>query len=86
MKPDSLRHIPATYRQIDWWIRRGYLLPDNPNPGSGAARIWTNDELGVLRRMALLVKAGLSPEIAAKAARAGTEAWLSPSVKVNVIE
>jgi DNA-binding transcriptional MerR regulator len=82
--PWQLRATGITYRQLDHWIRRGHLHPDNATAGSGIAREWSNDELAVAVRMARLVKAGLSPEHAARAAREGDEAWLSPNVKVVI--
>ena len=82
--PSRLGHTGVSYRQVDHWVRRGWLRPDNPHGGPGSVRQWTNDELDVAVRMAQLVKAGLAPEVAAKAAREGAEAWLSPRVKVVI--
>jgi hypothetical protein len=66
-----------TYRQMDHWVRLGYLQPGEGH-GSGHARQWTRTELGVARDMGLLVKAGLLPAAAHRAARGGrTRAVLS---------
>lgn len=34
----------VTYRRIDYWVRRGYLRPANPAPGTGYARKFTVDD------------------------------------------
>jgi DNA-binding transcriptional MerR regulator len=33
----------ATYRQLDHWVRKGYLHPENPEPGSGSVRRFSVD-------------------------------------------
>lgn len=47
-----------TYRQLDWWIRQGYVECDDPTPGSGTARELTDDQADFVRTMADLVKIG----------------------------
>lgn len=70
--------IPATaladeaglsYRQLDYWTRRGYLLPVENSPGSGRERHFTLWETRVARRMGGLVEAGLTVESASAIAR-----------------
>lgn len=34
----------VTYRRVDYWVRRGYLRPVNPGPGSGHARKFTAED------------------------------------------
>ncbi len=76
--------VPATYRQVDNWVRVGYLHPKH-GVGSGNRREWTREELRVLRVMARLVKAGLQPAAAAKAARSGALIMeLAPGVRLAV--
>lgn len=64
----------ATYRQLHYWVRNGWLLP-NREPskkgslGSGVPRVWPDDELRIAAYMSRLVNAGLEPAIAAQAAR-----------------
>lgn len=82
---DILRRVNVSYRQLDYWVRRGWLRPDQTIPGPGNPREWTNDELDVAIRMGKLVRAGIAPDIAAAAARKGSEVWLSPKVKVTVL-
>lgn len=66
-----LDYTGVTYRQLDHWVRRGFLRPARALPGSGVTRLWSSAELKVARRMALLVDAGLTPETAERAARNG---------------
>lgn len=75
--------IPATvladeaglsYRQLDYWTRRGYLKPVEDNPGSGRERHFTAWETGVARRMGGLVEAGLTVETASAIARGDSSA------------
>ncbi len=84
MTASVLAGVPATHRQIDYWVRAGYLHPQHVG-GSGNPREWTREELRVVRVMARLVKAGLQPAVAARAARSGaliTE--LAPGVRLAV--
>jgi hypothetical protein len=84
--PDVLERSGATYRQVDYWARAGYVSPvgrraPSTTPravadrarrrrtGSGYDRFWHPDEVEVIRRMVTLVRAGLSVEVAATAAR-----------------
>lgn len=60
--------LNISYRQLDYWVRMGYLKPRHIG-GSGNPRDFTNEEEIVLIRMARLVNAGLRPDVAAKAAR-----------------
>ncbi len=78
-----LAGVPATYRQIDHWVRAGYLRPQG-GIGTGNPREWTREELRVFRRMARLVNAGLQPAAAAKAARAGALPQLAPGVHLLI--
>jgi len=59
----------ATPRQLDFWIRMGYLLPDQPAPGSGRSREWPESEIQVAQLMARLVAGGFVPAAAAEHAR-----------------
>ena len=61
----------ATYRQLDHWCRRGWLLPGVGTPGSGAARDWPPEEIAIATTMVRLVAAGMEPAAAAVVARVG---------------
>jgi hypothetical protein len=70
--PD-LAALGVTYRQLDYWTRRGYLHLTTPTPGYGHPRTWPPGELAVAERMARAVRAGLTPHAAHKAARGTTD-------------
>ena len=63
----------VTYRQLDFWVRRGYLRPEHEAPGCGGNRKWTEEECRVARLMGRLVAAGFTPEIAHRIARDGAD-------------
>lgn len=63
---DLCTHAGITYRQLDHWARQGYLGERaQRNTGSGYERHWTGTEATKVRRMALLVRAGVGPAAAA---------------------
>ncbi len=60
----------ATYRQIDHWTRLGLLrCTSHKAPGSGTTRTYAPGELDVVRVMAILCAAGLTPPTAERLAR-----------------
>lgn len=61
--------LGATYRQLDYWIRKGYLRPDGAGSGQGSKRTWPRSEAQIARLMARLTAAGMEPIAAASAAR-----------------
>jgi DNA-binding transcriptional MerR regulator len=64
---DVVADCGVTYRQADYWVRRGWILA--PQPGSGYQRRIAREEVEALHTMARLVIAGLTPETAARLAR-----------------
>jgi hypothetical protein len=60
--------LGITYRQLDHWVTRGYLRPEN-KPGSGYGREFSESEIEIAKLMAKLVHAGFRAEKAAKTAR-----------------
>lgn len=60
-----------TYRQIEYWCRKGYLLVEST--GSGVAREWPAREVRVARLMHQLTGAGLTASVAADLARRTTD-------------
>jgi hypothetical protein len=62
-----------TYRQLDNWVRLGWLKPDGGG-GTGRPREFPVSEAIIACRMAELVVAGLRPDRAAVVARGGREA------------
>jgi hypothetical protein len=78
-----------SYRQLDYWTRRGYLRPgmERSKFGSGQggrSRVWPPAEVAVACRMARLVAAGLIPEAAAELARAPGRHVLAPGITIEV--
>jgi hypothetical protein len=61
--------LGITYRQLDYWVRIGYLHPEREREGSGHPRIWPDEEQRVAREMGQLVRAGLDPDLAHRLAR-----------------
>lgn len=39
----------VTYRQLDYWARRGYIIPYNDSFGSGDPRLWALEQIEELR-------------------------------------
>jgi DNA-binding transcriptional MerR regulator len=64
---DVVTECGVTYRQADYWVRRGWILA--PQPGSGYHRRISPSEADALRTLARLVIAGLTAETAARLAR-----------------
>lgn len=58
-----------TYRQLDYWTRRGYLRPDNAGCGSGRQRRWSAAEQRICTLIIRLCRAGLDLGRAAEVAR-----------------
>jgi hypothetical protein len=72
----------ASYRQLDHWVRQGYLRVQQHGPGSGHARQWPDEEVRVAAVMARLTAAGLPPALAERVARGDYE--IGPGVFVLV--
>jgi hypothetical protein len=81
-----MRHfVPGmTYRQLDYWTRRGYLasmrrlkgssppnqiVPEGPELGSGTDRLWHAADIPILRRVIQLLCIGCTPQLAFRLAR-----------------
>lgn len=59
----------VTYKQIDTWTKRRYLHPE-PNPGgTGHKRAYKPGEVRIAQIIGTLTTAGVTPSIAAQAAR-----------------
>ena len=65
--PDNL----PTARQLDHWIRRGYIKLEVPHPGSGNPRVIPPSELKIAKTMVRLTRQGWSVAAAARMARNG---------------
>jgi len=58
-----------TYRQLDHYIRRGYIQMSNPTPGSGVPRLFTGEQLDRIGTIQALIEAGFKPRAAAEIAQ-----------------
>lgn len=70
-----------TYRQLDFWTRNDWLRPDVKDVGTGNRRTYPPAELAVVRVMAALTRAGMTPKAAERVARGGQ---LAPGISVVV--
>lgn len=50
----------VTYRQLDYWTRKGILTPEAATPGSGYARRWSPADLTRVRMLLALTSIGLA--------------------------
>jgi DNA-binding transcriptional MerR regulator len=55
-----------TMRQLDYWTREMFILPETGGTGSGDPRLWTASEVARIKIILHLGDAGLSPGAAAK--------------------
>jgi MerR HTH family regulatory protein len=83
--PQVCDQTGASYRQLDFWQRRGFIGSRNDGQGSGSQRKWSPDEVAVVSRLVALVKAGIEPSVAAGVARDGRRVVpLSDRVSVQI--
>lgn len=54
------RKLGITDRQIKNWIHCGYLQPEDPYPGKGNYREWSENELRIVRVIAHLMNVGFT--------------------------
>jgi hypothetical protein len=47
----------VTYRQVDYWLRRGIIQVDDPQPGSGHQRRFTQSEVDRLMEVVTIYSA-----------------------------
>jgi MerR HTH family regulatory protein len=69
--PD-LSALGVSPRQLYYWVRCGYLRPENPAPGNGYRLVWPPEELEVARKMGALVDVGCTLPLAHEVARGRT--------------
>jgi hypothetical protein len=83
-----LAAVPGlSYRRLDFWTRRGWLVPvvRDEDAGSGFPRRYTLAEVAVASRMWALVEVGFETSVAAGAARDGRATVpLSDRVSVQI--
>lgn len=69
-----MAHAGISYRQLDHWCSKGYIVPVNyqGNPGSGHQREFTRQEGNKAKLMACLIKVGFRVEFAEMIAQINT--------------
>lgn len=55
--------VGVTYREADYWTRRGVLQPDHPVKGSGTVRTFTEDETRVALVLVALRRMGVALDV-----------------------
>ena len=43
--------VGVSYRMLDYWLRKGYVVIDQPEPGSGHARQFTPEDVAALHEV-----------------------------------
>jgi hypothetical protein len=87
---EIIHRADITYRQLDYWTRREFLVPaysptGSRGNGTGYSRYWTLDELSIARTMGRLTAAGLPLETAALIARSGEPRYeIGPGVWIEI--
>lgn len=59
-----------SYRQLDYWVRKGYVKPFAMVAGSGTHREFTEEEVNIVRMAARLIRRGFTIPAALDTARA----------------
>ncbi len=76
----------ASFRAIDYWTRRGFIVADDDAPGSGRPRTWPESEVAVATRIQRLRTAGLALGVAVRAARGGEVVELAPGIFLTITD
>jgi hypothetical protein len=74
--------LGPTYRQVEYWVRRNWLKPDNPGCGSGQRMTYPPSEALMALSMWRLVEAGLTPYAAYYATK--HDGKLGPGIRVVI--
>lgn len=60
--------LGMTYRQLDYWVREGYIKPTaindgaiNATPGTGKSRVWVGRDVEIAEVFTQLVAIGFKP-------------------------
>lgn len=68
--PALAEHVGITYRQFDYWVRRGYIkaarVQGRRTEGTGNYRIFGPDEVRFTEHVAALVHQGMNPKRASQ--------------------
>ena len=87
---DVVHATGASARQIDYWATKGFIptSPGMSNPGQGARRDWTPDQVTFIRTMLVLVNAGMKPDKASELVKLLVkkgEVVLGKQIKVSLV-
>lgn len=83
---DIVRTTGLTLRQVDHWVRTGYLKPlDREGAGTGVRREYSMDEFKIAIRMADLVGCGFTPLAAHKLATGDMELLWKVQSQLSVL-
>ncbi len=80
---EEMTRTGPSYRQIDCWTRRGYLLAEGKG-GQGHTRRWPEEERVIAAMMFRLVAAQIPPKVAHTIARSGGDHEVAPGIRVVV--
>jgi DNA-binding transcriptional MerR regulator len=80
----EVRKRGLSYRRLDHWATKGWIRPVHAG-GTGHARVWPEPELRIADLMRRLTAAGLSADVAARAARAHEEGQLLVKIGPGIV-
>jgi len=69
MSRDVCAQAGITFRQLEYWVMKGFVRPVTPTPGSGYVLEFDEAEAAVVVRLGALVRAGFLLRAAAELAR-----------------
>lgn len=75
--PELAEHAGVTYRQLDYWVRAGYVKAKPGHQGSGHLREFSYVQSQQCAWMARLVKAGFTVDKAAAMAHGDKQARMA---------
>lgn len=78
--PEVAQAVGVTYRQLDYWLRRGYLTGTPVTTGSGHPRVLTDEQIRLARHLGVLTELGIPAGLAASALHNG--GLLAPGISL----
>lgn len=74
------RKLNVTFRQLDYWVRQGWVSPETEGSSNRSIRYWSKADIEKVTLMARMVHAGID---SAKAAKVATVLMANPSDKTR---